>query len=88
MKTKEWTVTVFIDEGPDRTVARAVISDDGGMSVVGRGVARRNPTDRQVPEIGEELAASRALENLAHRLHDRASHDFAYLAGPAESSPG
>ena len=84
MDTKEWTVTVFIDEGQDRTVARAVVSDDGRMTMEGRGIARRNPADRPVAEIGDELAVSRALEDLARRLHAMASHDFAYLAGPAE----
>jgi hypothetical protein len=83
VNAKEWIVTLFIDEGPDRTVARAVMSDDGRMSAVGRGVARRNPADRQVAEIGDELAVSRALEDLAQRIHDMASHDFARLGGPA-----
>jgi hypothetical protein len=46
-------------------------------------VARLNPADRSVPEIGDELAAGRALEDLGARLHEAASHDFAYLAGPA-----
>ncbi len=45
------------------------------------GTARRNPTDRPIPEIGDELAASRALEDLAIRLHDVASDDIVALAG-------
>jgi hypothetical protein len=52
VNAKEWTVTVFIDEGPDRTVDRAVVSDDGRMTAVGRGVARRNPTDRPCRRSG------------------------------------
>ncbi|WP_037603547.1 dsRBD fold-containing protein [Streptacidiphilus rugosus] len=87
MSAKEWNVTVFIDEGPDRTVARAVMTDDGRMAAVGRGVARRNPVDRPVAEIGDELAVSRALEDLAQRIHDMASHDFAHMAGPAGQVP-
>ncbi|MFJ9898289.1 dsRBD fold-containing protein [Streptomyces sp. NPDC091280] len=49
----------------------------------GRGVARRNPIDRSVPEVGEELAASRALKDLAVRLHDVARDDITELTGPA-----
>ncbi|SEL48452.1 dsRBD fold-containing protein [Streptacidiphilus jiangxiensis] len=86
MKTKQWTVTVTIDEDDTRTEARAVMTDAGAPMATGRGVARRNPADRSVPDIGDELAAGRALEDLAQRLHDMASHDFAYLAGPAVAS--
>ncbi|WP_042364661.1 MULTISPECIES: dsRBD fold-containing protein [Streptacidiphilus] len=83
MKTKHWTVAVTIDEDDARTEARAVMTDAGAPMATGRGVARRNPADRSVPDIGDELAVSRALEDLSQRLHDMASHDFAYLAGPA-----
>jgi hypothetical protein len=34
----------------------------------GHGAARRNPDDREVTEIGEEIAAARALSDLAHKL--------------------
>jgi hypothetical protein len=47
------------------------------MTTVGRGVARRHPADPPVPEIGDELAVSRALQDLAHRLHEMVSHDLA-----------
>ena len=30
-------------------------------------MARRNPSDTEVPEIGDELAAARALADLAHQ---------------------
>jgi hypothetical protein len=32
------------------------------------GIARRKPLDRNVPAIGAELATSRALSDLAHKL--------------------
>ncbi|MEU3085965.1 dsRBD fold-containing protein [Streptomyces massasporeus] len=51
-------------------------------AVTGRGTARRNPIDRPVPEIGDELAVSRALEELAVRLHDGAADDIVMLTGP------
>jgi hypothetical protein len=88
MEAKQWTVQIYITEDGDDTEARAVLTtgdtgDTGATgSVTGRGHARRNPIDRPVPEIGDELAASRALEDLAIRLHDVAADDIVELAGP------
>ncbi|WP_461023673.1 dsRBD fold-containing protein [Thalassiella azotivora] len=42
----------------------------------GQGRARRNPADEDVPEIGEEVAVSRALRDLADRLLATASGDI------------
>jgi hypothetical protein len=36
--------------------------------MVGSGLARRNPDDREVTQIGEEIAAARALADPAHQL--------------------
>jgi hypothetical protein len=83
MEAKQWTVQIYITEEGDDTHARAVLSTRDTATVTGRGVARRNPVDRPIPEIGDELAASRALEDLAIRLHDVASDDIVELAGPA-----
>ena len=41
-------------------------------SLVGVGRSRRNPKDQSIPQIGEELAAARALHDLAHHLEDDA----------------
>ena len=66
MHAKRWTVTISIDEvDDDRTRAHAVLETGGSSHVTGEGFARRNPTDRPVPEIGDELAASRALSDLS-----------------------
>ncbi|MEU8120449.1 DUF1876 domain-containing protein [Spirillospora sp. NPDC049024] len=82
MKAKEWSVELYITEdGPD-TVAHAVLLS-GDKKTTGRGQARRNPVDREVPEIGDELAVSRALADLAGRLQGLASKDIAQFAGPA-----
>ena len=37
-------------------------------ALVGAGLARLNPRDDDVPEIGAELATARALHDLADRL--------------------
>ena len=57
-----WTVEVLIGERDGQTHAEARLRtrDDTHLSAVGR--ARCRPTDRDVPEIGAELATARALE--------------------------
>jgi hypothetical protein len=82
METKQWAVQVYISEDRDDTVARAVLITRDGMRVTGIGRARRNPIDRPIPEIGDELAVSRALSDLADRLHVVATEDIAQLTGP------
>ncbi|MEY9968429.1 hypothetical protein ABIA33_006513 [Streptacidiphilus sp. MAP12-16] len=83
METKQWTVQIYITEEGEETRARAVLDASGSSEISGRGVARRNPVDRSIPEVGDELAVSRALEDLAIRLHDVASDDIVQMAGPA-----
>ncbi|MGW0706336.1 DUF1876 domain-containing protein [Streptomyces sp. NPDC002643] len=82
VEDKQWTVQIYITEDGDDTRARAVLDTQGSSTVTGKGTARRNPIDRPVPEIGDELAASRALEDLAIRLHDVAADDIVQLTGP------
>jgi hypothetical protein len=38
-----------------------------------RGTARRNPDDPAQPQIGEEIAAARALSDVVHQLLDKAA---------------
>ncbi|MBO1333027.1 DUF1876 domain-containing protein [Streptomyces sp. VRA16 Mangrove soil] len=88
MTVKEWHVRIRLSERDDETYAEAELTAAGSsLSVTGRGTARRNPIDRPVPEIGDELAVSRALEDLALRLHDVAADDIVELTGPAEPPP-
>ncbi|GAA3833084.1 hypothetical protein GCM10022226_62980 [Sphaerisporangium flaviroseum] len=87
MQAKQWTVQIYIteDDNDDRTVARAVLithgASHGGRTHESVGYARRNPVDRPVPEIGDELAAGRALADLADKLTGEAAEDVAQLAG-------
>jgi hypothetical protein len=83
MEAKRWTVEIHItEEGPD-TVAQAVLSTRDTKRLTGMGRARRNPADRDVPEIGDEYAASRALADLAAQLSGVAREDVAQMSGPA-----
>ena len=69
MEAKRWTIQVHITEDGDTTSARAVLSTRDTPRLAGIGQAHRNPIDRPVPEIGDELAVARALTDLAAQLH-------------------
>jgi hypothetical protein len=62
---------VFTEHG-DRTRAEAVL-DLGERHFHGLGEARRAPGDPDLPIVGEELSASRALFDLAEKLLDAAA---------------
>jgi hypothetical protein len=72
---KRWTVTIDIDEHDGRTRAHARLHTRDSDQLLGVGLARLNPADRDIPEIGDELAAARALSDLAHRLLEVTSAD-------------
>jgi hypothetical protein len=65
-------IAITFEEDGDHTEARASITLRGA-TFTGRGRARRNPGDPAVPVIGEELAAARALSDLAHHLVEAAA---------------
>ncbi|CDO11021.1 DUF1876 domain-containing protein [Mycolicibacterium cosmeticum] len=64
---REWAIGVCVDEHDDHTRATAWLVGDT-RDLTGSGVARRNPVDRDVPAIGDELAVARALHDLAEKL--------------------
>lgn len=82
MHTQTWKVRIDIDEDDKRTDAYAILTSRDGVQVHGKGEARRRPDDAVVPEIGEELAVSRALYSLADRLMDTAAKDVETLSHP------
>ena len=79
MRSRTWTVEIVINEYDEerRTRAQARLHADSGSTLHGEGEARRRPSDREVPEIGDELAAARALADLAYRLLDVTAGDIA-----------
>ncbi|NHD16842.1 MULTISPECIES: DUF1876 domain-containing protein [Actinopolyspora] len=79
--TEQWVVTVYIDERDDRTRAEARLMKRGEPELRGNGIAHRNPRDVNVPEIGAELAASRALSQLADQLLDVSAADVERSTG-------
>lgn len=79
--TKTWTVQLLIEEEGDRTRADAVLHTPDGTSLRGTGRARRNAADPPVPEVGDELACSRALVDLGHQLLDATVADLEAVIG-------
>jgi len=71
-----WSVDIYLDEKDGETHAEARLTTREPDGIRGRGKARCNPADWDVPEIGAELAAARALSDLAHRLLDAAAADI------------
>ena len=64
------TARVVLHEGPISTV------------VTGGGHATRHPRDEDVPEIGDELAVARALDQVASTLTAAAQRSLAAMADP------
>ncbi|MDT5024926.1 MAG: hypothetical protein QOE61_1352 [Micromonosporaceae bacterium] len=73
---RRWTVEIFVGEEHGRTYAEAALHDDIGNRVLGTGRAKLNPADRDVPEIGDEVAVARALVDLGQRLLRTAAGDI------------
>ncbi|MEU3774994.1 DUF1876 domain-containing protein [Streptomyces sp. NPDC032472] len=82
----EWNIGVSLTEEGGTTRARAVL-DTGAGQLVGRGSARCNPEDVEVPAIGDELAASRAMRDLAGQLMRAADRDLAAMGAAAPEPP-
>jgi hypothetical protein len=62
-----WPITIVFTED-DRTTRADALLDVAGRHYHGWGQARRSPGDPDVPRIGEEVAAARALRRLAEQL--------------------
>src|SRR5690348_2018428 len=73
---RRWRVEIFVDELDETTTrAEARLLTNDATHLVGRGETRRNPADVSVPEIGDEIAAGRALLALARILLREAQDD-------------
>jgi hypothetical protein len=73
--TKTCQIDVLIEEHEERTRAKARLSW-AGRKYVGVGLARLDPADEPVAQIGDELAIARALSDLANQLFASTSSDI------------
>jgi hypothetical protein len=71
-----WNIELSFSEDTDYTQAIATLRAPDGRELRGLGQARRNPEDRSVPAIGEEVAGARALSSLAHELLNYAAEEI------------
>jgi hypothetical protein len=76
LAAKSWSVRIDLGEHEGTTRAIAHLRTGDQTSLTGTGTARLNPAEANVPEIGDELAAARALSDLAHALLDAAADDI------------
>jgi len=76
MQEKSWSVNIVIDEHENQTRATARLRAENRAELEGVGLARLNPIDSDVPEIGDELATARALADLAHQLIEVTAADI------------
>ncbi|AUH39597.1 DUF1876 domain-containing protein [Streptomyces sp. CMB-StM0423] len=84
----KWNVGLHLFEEAGTTRARVVLDTSTGR-FTGHGDAHRNPADPDVPEIGDELAAGRALDDLGRQLVDVARRDVeAVEASGRDARPG
>ena len=73
--TKNYQIDVLIEEREERTRAKVRLSW-AGKKFVGVGLARLDPADEPVAQIGDELAIARALSDLANQLFALTSTDI------------
>lgn len=81
----EWQISLTIYEHGDDSCLARVVLDTGANTLTAEGLARRNPKDTPIPEIGDELAAGRALVEMGTRLLMAASDDIAAATRSAAS---
>ncbi|MFJ4687226.1 DUF1876 domain-containing protein [Streptomyces sp. NPDC088789] len=74
--TGEWKVRLHLFEDSDGTTKAHAVLDTGTTALTSHGSAHCHPADTDVPEIGDELAAGRAMHDLAHQLLKAAENDI------------
>ena len=85
--TGQWSVRLHLFEDDDGTTKAHITLDTGTTALTGHGTAHCNPVDTNVPEIGDELAAGRAMHDLAHQLLNAAERDVQSMAASRPSIP-
>jgi len=77
MSTQDrWLVELSIAEMDGETRADGRLIMTGGACWLGHGGARCHPRDPGIAEIGEKIAAARALSDLAHLLAGNAAEEL------------
>ncbi|MER6038063.1 MULTISPECIES: dsRBD fold-containing protein [unclassified Streptomyces] len=83
---KEWRLNLYLSEHDPDTTARIVL-DTGDNVLESHAEARRNPYDTAVPDIGDELAAGRALIAMGRVLLRAAAGDMKDMGANDREAP-
>ncbi|MFJ9819835.1 dsRBD fold-containing protein [Streptomyces sp. NPDC101151] len=83
---KEWRLNLYLSEHDPDTTAR-IILDTGDSVLESHAEARRNPYDAAVPDIGDELAAGRALIAMGRLLLRAAAGDMKAVGATETETP-
>jgi hypothetical protein len=75
-----WSVTMTFTEEDERTRADAIL-ELASARFHGYGQAKRAPEDPNVPVVGQDLAAARALSDLSHQLLNAAAERIEAFEG-------
>ncbi|MEU4347613.1 DUF1876 domain-containing protein [Streptomyces sp. NPDC023838] len=76
-----WHVELEFSEDGDRTSAVGLVRLGDGTEVKGHGYAMRHPSDPEQLRVGEEIAGSRVLMDLASQLLQKAHIEIDEAAG-------
>ena len=75
-QTRTLPLQIHLVEKETETLADVSLTLASGETLHGHGEARRNPHDKDVPQIGDELAVARALSQLSHLLVETAAGEI------------
>ncbi len=81
MEEKDLTLNLHLAEDETETTVHAIL-DLRGDHFESMGKARRKPTDRPMPVIGEELAVARALADLVNQVMEAAQSKIEQFLEP------
>ncbi|MGW1839161.1 DUF1876 domain-containing protein [Streptomyces sp. BBFR2] len=76
-----WHIEMEFQEDTHRTRAAALVRLPDGKEIRAHGYASRHPADSNQPRVGEEVAAARALNELAMRLLTKAHDEIDQASG-------
>jgi hypothetical protein len=80
-RAKQWQISMNLIEYENNLTRAQVTAEAGARTLRCYGEAHRNPTDTDVPDIGDEVAAGRALIELGNQLLRNAAQDIGVLEG-------
>lgn len=80
-RAKQWQISMNLIEYDNNLTRAQVTAEAGSRTLRCYGEAHRNPGDSDVPDIGDEVAAGRALIELGNQLLRNAAQDIGVLEG-------